>query len=69
MEAMPMPYWIVVTDGGSEEVNPPIGTRRVLGREQLGGGRVKWLVEGEEYMLALPEVLLEVLSVEEVPVP
>ena len=64
-----MPYWIVVTRGGREGYYPPIGTKRVLGREELEDGTIRWLLEGEEYMSVLATVLEGVLFVERAPEP
>ena len=59
-----MARWLVVTEGLNVPVDRVVPV--VLGCEELADGRVQWLVEGTDCILALPSCFKGFLVVEPV---
>jgi hypothetical protein len=57
-----MARWYVVTEGPKVPVGRVVA--KVLGREDLEGGRVRWLVEAPDFVRALPSCFKGFLVVE-----
>ena len=55
-----MSYWVIIAEQGSPI---PVGTTRVVHREVLSDGRVKWVVEGAEFMNVLAGIVNGIISV------
>jgi hypothetical protein len=60
-----MARWYVVTEGPKVPVGRVVA--KVLGREDLEGGRVRWLVEAPDFVRALPSCFRGFLAVEPAP--
>jgi hypothetical protein len=60
-----MARWYVVTEGPKVPIGRVVA--RVLGREDLEGGRVRWLVEAPDFVKALPTCFRGFVAVEPAP--
>ena len=54
-------YWVITAE---QDAPIPVGTTRIIERQPLGDGRVKWIVEGAEFMNVLAGVVKGIISVE-----